>query len=196
MRATVLLFLWSITAVNGLRPTPRCFSRAPSNEIICRRNAVLRGFALAFLIPADEALAKKAPPEAFRFMADYDDQMHPLCKRHIEVREILSSDPKSNKANTNKRYVATLSGTDVGPVGIGQRVKIACDDVSIEKYSLRSWNIEGAISSDGQRIDAGDGIHEGTFNSVAQGATFDGIRWKDGNRWIINNTAKTPHGAD
>ena len=39
----------------------------------------------------------------------------------------------------------------------------------------------------GDKISAGDGIHEGTWNVNAKDAQnpWIGIRWKDGNRWIV-----------
>ena len=59
---------------------------------------------------------------------------------------------------------------------------MACDAVTIEKYGLRNFEFEGKV--DGDVVDAGDGVHEGVYKSLRNGDTFEGIRWKDGNRWI------------
>ena len=34
------------------------------------------------------------------------------------------------------------------------------------------------------QVDAGDDVHVGFYQSIREGDSFEGIRWKDGNRWI------------
>ena len=83
-----------------------------------------------------------------------------------------------------RRDVETAAGTDVGPKGIGDKVFLACSPDNVEKYKLRTWAFDGEIVGD--RIDAGDGVHAGTWNVNFKGAEnpWTGIRWKDGNRWL------------
>lgn len=112
---------------------------------------------------------------AMRFQGSYADQLHPLCERKIEVEQ-LDTKPR--------RYVAHFSGNDVGPKGIGPLVAIACDQENIDKYKLRTWAFDAEINGD--KISAGDGIHEGQWNINGKNAAnpWTGIRWNDGNRWI------------
>ena len=66
----------------------------------------------------------------------------------------------------------------------GDKVFLACSPDNVEKYKLRTWAFDGEIVGD--RIDAGDGVHAGTWNVNFKGAEnpWTGIRWKDGNRWL------------
>ena len=84
----------------------------------------------------------------------------------------------------HRRDTKTDAGTDVGPKGIGDKVFLACSPDNVEKYKLRTWAFDGEIVGD--RIDAGDGVHAGTWNVNFKGAEnpWTGIRWKDGNRWL------------
>ena len=47
------------------------------------------------------------------------------------------------------------------------------------------WAFDGEITGDA--ISAGDGIHEGRWNAPEKNAAnaWTGIRWRDGNRWIV-----------
>ena len=83
-----------------------------------------------------------------------------------------------------RRDTKIAAGTDVGPKGIGDKVFLACSPDNVEKYKLRTWAFDGEIVGD--RIDAGDGVHAGTWNVNFKGAEnpWTGIRWKDGNRWL------------
>ena len=112
---------------------------------------------------------EQVPPS--RFENSYDDQLHPLCERNIKVVKIGKND-----------FRAKFSGTDTGPPGIGQKIQIDCSAENIEKYKLREWEFDGVINGD--KIDAGDGVHEGFWSS---GEGWSGIRWADGNRWIVKD---------
>ena len=94
---------------------------------------------------------------------------------------MLSSAPTPTP---RRRDLKTAAGTDVGPKGIGDKVFLACSPDNVEKYKLRTWAFDGEIVGD--RIDAGDGVHAGTWNVNFKGAEnpWTGIRWKDGNRWL------------
>ena len=100
-------------------------------------------------------------------------------RRGAEARTLKRPTP-----SPRRRDVETAAGTDVGPKGIGDKVFLACSPDNVEKYKLRTWAFDGEIVGD--RIDAGDGVHAGTWNVNFKGAEnpWTGIRWKDGNRWL------------
>jgi hypothetical protein len=50
---------------------------------------------------------------AARFDADFADALHPLCERHVAVERVVTS------RHPEGRMVARITGTDVGPSGIG-----------------------------------------------------------------------------
>jgi hypothetical protein len=152
----------------------------------------------ATAVAAALALAQPAsarPPSPSVWQASYADQLHPGCERKISIEKngdrviahFAGSGPASLKLNDDdeashrRRHNA---GTDVGPKGIGDKVFLACSPDNVEKYKLRTWAFDGEIVGD--RIDAGDGIHAGTWNVNFKGAEnpWTGIRWKDGNRWL------------
>jgi len=97
------------------------------------------------------------------------------------LRHVLSNAQRHRRAASTPKPNA---GTDVGPKGIGDKVFLACSPDNVEKYKLRTWAFDGEIVGD--RIDAGDGVHAGTWNVNFKGAEnpWTGIRWKDGNRWL------------
>ena len=84
------------------------------------------------------------------------------------------------------------SGTAVGPKD--DPVRRGCSADEIEKYGLRQGAFDGEVLS-GNRISAGDGVHEGVWepaNSASTNLGFeavDGVRWNDGNKWtVVENT--------
>ena len=112
------------------------------------------------------------------FNHEYADPFHPLCKRKIEV----------NPDGKTFHY----SGTAVGPKD--DPVRRGCSADEIEKYGLRQGAFDGEVLS-GNRISAGDGVHEGVWepaNSASTNLGFeavDGVRWNDGNKWtVVENT--------
>jgi len=119
--------------------------------------------------------ARGADP--YVFTNDYDDPFHPLCERHIEV----SADGASFK----------YTGTAVGPKGEDAPVGRGCSPQEIQKYGLRLGAFDGKILPPGNRISAGDGIHEGLWEPAGSARTNlgyednDGIRWNDGNKWTV-----------
>ncbi|GMI08252.1 hypothetical protein TrRE_jg2863 [Triparma retinervis] len=139
---------------------------------------------LAPLIVASPAVAV---PYELRYQGTYDDLLHPSCVREITVKPATRVNAKGKKV---KGYAATFRGTDVGPPGIGDKIFLACDEDSIRKYGLREFEFGGKV--EGTRIDAGDGIHQGDYNSMMEGDSFDGIRWKDGNRWLKTSDVIPP----
>ena len=73
----------------------------------------------------------------------------------------------------------------MGPVGIGPYVNITCDAENIKRYKLRTWEFDARISADGKTVDAGDGVHVGKWHSATEDQNWEGIRWLDGNRWLV-----------
>ena len=168
-----LLFLWALVL-----PFSPATGLAPKRGQVCRRDALLRGVGAVFLGGSAPALARDTPASAFfKFEGEYDDQLHPLCERKISVRV-------DNPGTKERKYWATISGNDVGPVGIGDKVYLPCDEKAKSLYASRTFSFEAIISPDGEAVDAGDGIHVGRYKSERRGDDFDGIRWQDGNRWV------------
>jgi len=100
-------------------------------------------------VAADEAIVQDpAMDKAERFNAIYEDDMHPGCGRRIVVEQLRADE-----------YVAHFHMSDVGPPGIGNVVRLACDETTLGsgKESLRHWTFDARISADGERLDAGDG---------------------------------------
>lgn len=125
-----------------------------------------------FLFLAQPAMA--ASIDASIYTNDYNDPLHPLCKRHIEV----ATD------GTTFHY----SGTAVGPKG--DPILRGCTAPEIRQYKLRQGSFDGFVLEDG-KISAGDGIHEGIWEPAGSVPTtipysnIDGIRWNDGNKWTV-----------
>jgi len=120
------------------------------------------------------------------FNHNYADPLHPECIRKIEV----------NKDGMGFHY----SGT-----GVGQKddsVLRGCTPSEIREYKIRRSAFDGKILP-GLKLDAGDGIHVGTWEPAVANANanananvnantnallytdVDGIRWNDGNKWIV-----------
>ena len=141
--------------------------------------------------PAAKPRLREPAPivQARRFDADYEDALHPLCERHVRV-DTSQATPQGGG------WVAHFYGTDVGPPGIGQKVSISCAEENIKRYTLRDWEFDAKISADGQSIDAGDGVHVGQWREqtpARDGTTWSGIRWSDGNKWVV--TIQDPNEA-
>jgi hypothetical protein len=152
----------------------------------------------ATAVAAALALAQPAsarPPSPSVWQASYADQLHPGCERKISIEKngdrviahfagAGAASIKLNNDDEASRRWRHNAGTDVGPKGIGDKVFLACSPDNVEKYKLRTWAFDGEIVGD--RIDAGDGVHAGTWNVNFKGAEnpWTGIRWKDGNRWL------------
>ncbi|GKY91273.1 hypothetical protein MPSEU_000099800 [Mayamaea pseudoterrestris] len=112
------------------------------------------------------------------FTNDYDDPLHPFCRRHIQVIDTRTG---------TFRY----DGTAVGPKEESGILR-GCSKEEIKLYKLRTGTFTGTI--DANKISAGDGIHEGIWepagsvdNSKSNLKYLDvnGIRWNDGNKWIV-----------
>eukprot|EP00978_Attheya_sp_CCMP212_P024712 scaffold78136_cov53-Attheya_sp.AAC.4 len=129
------------------------------------------------------AVAASFDPSLFN--GDYEDPFHPLCERHIDV----SADKKSFH----------YSGTGVGPKSETSVLR-GCSAEEQEKYGSRKGAFDGDIE-DGNKISAGDGIHEGVWEPAGTilddkltGIDRDGIRWNDGNKWV--KTSPASNGMD
>jgi hypothetical protein len=139
--------------------------------------------ALSITVLSSAAIATSFP-DASVFNHEYADPLHPECKRKIEV----------SRDRQNFHY----SGTAVGPKD--DPILRGCTVAEIRDYGIRRGNFDGKILPD-LTLDAGDGIHIGTWepaNSMSVEASYeegdlqkysdvDGIRWKDGNKWIVKD---------
>eukprot|EP00977_Amphora_coffeiformis_P010841 scaffold2536_cov169-Amphora_coffeaeformis.AAC.34 len=113
------------------------------------------------------------------FNHEYADPLHPLCDRKIEV------------AKDGKTF--HYSGQAVGPK---DGVLRGCSRQEIEEYGgLRQESFDGEIL-DNNRISSGDGTLEGFWEPQNVADTnlgyedVDGIRWKDGNKWVVNSQSQ------
>ena len=137
----------------------------------------------AFMLGAALLLVPVSPSHAVDpsiFTNDYGDPFHPLCERHIQV----SPDGKTFH----------YSGTAVGPKN--DPVLRGCTPEEIQEFRLRKGAFDGEILA-GNRISAGDGIHEGVWEPAKTAKTklgyedVDGIRWNDGNKWFVLTKEKS-----
>jgi hypothetical protein len=154
--------------------------------------------ALALATPTMAAAA--ASPDAFIFNHEYADPLHPNCQRKIEV----------NQDGKSFHY----SGTAVGPKNYNDPVLRGCTPKEIKEFGIRRGAFDGEIirlPGGLQQVSAGDGVHEGvwepakitaastdtttdtsstTTTTTNLGLAYedvDGIRWNDGNKWIVQD---------
>lgn len=110
---------------------------------------------------------------------EYADPFHPMCQRKIEVIE------------NGKAF--HYSGTAVGPKD--DPVNRGCSKAEQKAFGLRKGAFDGKII-DGNRLDAGDGVHEGIWEPKNTATTnlgyedVDGIRWNDGNKWVVKSQSR------
>ena len=117
------------------------------------------------------------------FNHEFSDPLHPLCKRKIEV----------NGDGKTFHY----SGTGVkSSISDNASVLRGCTQKEIKEFGLRQSAFDGEILP-GNKISAGDGIHEGVWepsNSKKSNLGYedkDGIRWNDGNKWVVDDKPNT-----
>ncbi len=125
----------------------------------------------------------ETPTDVIVLNHDYSDPLHPQCRRTIQV----DSDGKTFH----------YSGTAVGPKD--DPVLRGCSPGEIKQFGLRRASFDGQIQMPGLQLSVGDGIHEGRWepaNSVTtpglQFKAVDGIRWNDGNKWIVKEETPKP----
>lgn len=95
------------------------------------------------------------------------------------------------------------SGTGVGPKGNDDAggTKLGCSIEEIKLCGLRNGEFDGVIL-DNNILSAGDGIHEGvwepkfTANTNLGYEDVDGIRWNDGNKWVVKSQSRVIKNAD
>jgi hypothetical protein len=135
---------------------------------------------LPFLLTGLIAFPVNAAVDSRVYSNDYADPFHPLCKRHVQV----AGDGKTF------RYWGTAVGPKDDPVLRG------CSPAEVREYGFRKGKFEGLITAD-NKISAGDGIHEGVWEPASSATTnlgyedVDGIRWNDGNKWVVKKTEGT-----
>jgi hypothetical protein len=162
------------TSIHQKQPHTAALSFSPSAALA----TVLLSMALVWTTPSSSPAQAATALDPQTFAHEYSDPLHPSCRRHIQVL--------SNEGNF--RYDGTAVGPKNDPVLRG------CSEAEIQRYGLRVGSFEGQITGD--RISAGDGVHEGVWEpaikSVIEGdgshlpyADVDGIRWNDGNKWIV-----------
>ena len=187
MRRALAVLATAAALAPGARRAPRLTASTPLRPLAATAVAA----ALALAQPASAR-----PPSPSVWQASYADQLHPGCERKISIEKNgdrviahfagagAASIKLNNDDEASRRRRNNNAGTDVGPKGIGDKVFLACSPDNVEKYKLRTWAFDGEIVGD--RIDAGDGVHAGTWNVNFKGAEnpWTGIRWKDGNRWL------------
>ena len=112
------------------------------------------------------------------FNNDYADPFHPYCHRKI----VVSADGKTFH----------FSGTGVGSPEDDKVPLRGCSTEERKEYAVRNVEFDGQILA-GYRISVGDGIHEGVWEPKNTATTslgyedVDGIRWNDGNKWIVES---------
>ena len=185
MRRALALIASAAALAPGARRAPRLTASTPLRP--------LAGAALAAALSIAQPVSAR-PPSPSVWQASYADQLHPGCERKISIEKNgdrviahfagAGAASLENYDKASRRRRNNNAGTDVGPKGIGDKVFLACSPDNVEKYKLRTWAFDGEIVGD--RIDAGDGVHAGTWNVNFKGAEnpWTGIRWKDGNRWL------------
>eukprot|EP00527_Entomoneis_sp_CCMP2396_P009806 CAMPEP_0198136522 /NCGR_PEP_ID=MMETSP1443-20131203/168_1 /TAXON_ID=186043 /ORGANISM="Entomoneis sp., Strain CCMP2396" /LENGTH=263 /DNA_ID=CAMNT_0043797757 /DNA_START=82 /DNA_END=873 /DNA_ORIENTATION=- len=131
-------------------------------------------------LPANAAVRTSTPASILNH--DYADPLHPYCHRKVEVAPVGAT--------------FHYSGTSVGLKG--DSVLRGCSPDEVKLYKLRKGEFDGQVLvlEDGRfGISAGDGIHEGvwepknTDNTNLGYGDVDGIRWNDGNKWIVQSQA-------
>jgi hypothetical protein len=166
------------------RPSPPTTTQASSSTHWHQRvtTTILPVF-LAGTLAISPALAV----DSTVFNNEYADPFHPFCHRKIEV----SRDGKTFH----------YSGTAVGPKGEEGPLR-GCSPEEIKTYKVRQGAFDGEILAPGNRISAGDGIHEGVWeptNSAAATLAYadvDGIRWNDGNKWIVRTQSAVKQNSE
>jgi hypothetical protein len=175
-----------------LSQLPAKLQKSPAISSLSSSARTKREYDLKFLGPAKSqwtvslflplALACSvalAPPayalDPGTFTNDYADPLHPECKRHIQV----NADGKTFH----------FSGTSVDQPK-DDPVLRGCSREEVKQFGLRKGSFDGTIFDD-NKISAGDGIHEGAWEPAGSASTnlgyedVDGIRWNDGNKWVV-----------
>lgn len=106
------------------------------------------------------------------FTNDFADPLHPGCRRHVEV----------NGDGTSFHYSGTSVGPEDDPVARG------CSPQEIKQFGIQRKQLNGVIG-DGNKLSVGN--LEGVWEPAGSATTnlgyedVDGIRWNDGNKWIV-----------
>lgn len=189
----IVAFL-SMLGCTALSSPPRWITRnksavAGNPEILPSMKGLTDKTARSLLLTATILVSAPLASQAFDaqvFTNDYSDPLHSLCRRHIQV----SKTPMTLGQDGTSRFSFQYEGTAVGPKDDDSGVLHGCSKEEIKEFGLRKGSFTGSIV--GNRISAGDGIHEGIWEaagSVDDGALkytdVDGIRWNDGNKWIV-----------
>jgi hypothetical protein len=113
---------------------------------------------------------------------EYADPLHPYCERRIQV---------APDGRTFSFTGTAAMGPDVSYRG--------CSSYEKDLYGIRKGAFTGTFVWDTNsndavpRLSAGDGIHEGMWEPADTAKTqfgyesVDGIRWNDGNKWVVKD---------
>ena len=106
------------------------------------------------------------------FNHDYADPNHPFCEAKIVVNKGLTF-----------HYTGTRPATDDAAVR-------ACSREEIQQYTLRKVEFDGQLLADNRiSIGADQGLWEpkNTATTTLGFEDVDGIRWNNGNKWIVKS---------
>jgi hypothetical protein len=156
---------------------------------------------LSFMIAVSPALASSSDrsSSAKIFNNVYADPLHPFCERQIQV----------SKDGTTFHYSGTAVGglvddNDHSKEGVLRR---GCSPAEIKQYTLRRDALDGVVLDGGKRRislagDSSSRIHEGVWEAKGVADTnlgyedVDGIRWNDGNKWIVESQSMIKKNAE
>ena len=172
-----LLVFLSLASAVAWQPVSRVAlpkSRQESNSV--RQPEAVAASIFPVVLACTLAVSPAAALDSSVYNNEYADPLHPFCDRKIEV----------SKNGRSFHY----SGRNVADDGAMK----GCSREEIKAFTLETEEFDGQII-DG-RISTGDGIHDGVWEPKNTANTnfgfedVDGIRWKDGNKWIVASQAR------
>jgi hypothetical protein len=170
----------SVRAVPTATSTTRHSSSQRNNSADKEEESLGKSTSLAVVSTVAAVLFFCASPavatDSSVFSGDYADPYHPLCERHISVN------------GDRFLYQGTSASSKEGSVLKG------CSPSEIQQFGLQAREYTGSVKDNQIRTD--DGILYGVWepkNSASTKLGFegvDGIRWSNGNKWIVASQAK------
>jgi hypothetical protein len=131
---------------------------------------------------------------------DYDDPLHPQCQRTIKV-------DRKDPSRFHYKGTRVDGPDDTGDKDNNVVVLRGCSPTEIREFGgIKRGSFDGKIIVDNNsnngngnvvKLDAGDGIHVGVWEpagtaglsstspELQKNSDVDGIRWNDGNKWIV-----------
>eukprot|EP00522_Entomoneis_paludosa_P007668 CAMPEP_0172438900 /NCGR_PEP_ID=MMETSP1065-20121228/25_1 /TAXON_ID=265537 /ORGANISM="Amphiprora paludosa, Strain CCMP125" /LENGTH=288 /DNA_ID=CAMNT_0013187495 /DNA_START=43 /DNA_END=909 /DNA_ORIENTATION=+ len=131
-----------------------------------------------------QKLIAATPEKAALLNNDYADPLHPYCRRRI------TASPNGKSFH----FIGTLVTSNKKGEDVSMR---GCSPEETAKYTLKSKEFDGYVfvedtATQNLVLSVGDGVHEGIWEAAntasnAPYADLDGIRWNDGNKWIVSS---------